>query len=144
MPTNQYGFTLTYQFPVAFTTGVFEPDNLTLRRAIAPRDGRRHRVFWVVDDGVLLAHPDLPAALGAYLEVHGDVLQQAGALHVAPGGEACKVGMDAALEVVSRVNDLGIDRQSFVAVIGGGAVLDMASFAAAIAHRGFRRVIERG
>jgi 3-dehydroquinate synthase len=33
---------------------------------------------------------------------------------------------------------VGLDRQSFIAVIGGGAVLDMASFAAAIAHRGIR------
>jgi 3-dehydroquinate synthase len=36
------------------------------------------------------------------------------------------------------INEVGLDRQSCVAVIGGGAVLDMVSFAAAIAHRGIR------
>ena len=35
---------------------------------------------------------------------------------------------------------MGLDRQSFVVVVGGGAVLDMVSFAAAIAHRGVRVV----
>jgi len=42
------------------------------------------------------------------------------------------------LDILARINDVGLDRQSFVVVIGGGAVLDMASFAAAIAHRGVR------
>jgi 3-dehydroquinate synthase len=42
--------------------------------------------------------------------------------------------------VLSRINECGIDRQSIVAVIGGGAVLDMVSFAAAIAHRSVRVV----
>jgi 3-dehydroquinate synthase len=42
--------------------------------------------------------------------------------------------------LLERVNDVGLDRQSFVAVIGGGAVLDMVSFAAAIAHRSIRVV----
>jgi 3-dehydroquinate synthase len=38
------------------------------------------------------------------------------------------------------MSDAGLDRQSVVAVIGGGAVLDMVSFAAAIAHRSIRTV----
>jgi 3-dehydroquinate synthase len=38
------------------------------------------------------------------------------------------------------INDVGLDRQSFVAAIGGGAVLDMVSFAAAVAHRSVRVV----
>ena len=37
-------------------------------------------------------------------------------------------------------NDLGIDRQSAVLIVGGGAVLDMAGYAAATAHRGVRVV----
>ena len=34
----------------------------------------------------------------------------------------------------------GLDRRSYVVVIGGGAVLDAVGFAAAIAHRGLRLV----
>ena len=33
-----------------------------------------------------------------------------------------------------------IDRHSFLIAIGGGAVLDMAGFAAATAHRGVRHI----
>src|SRR5207249_11107222 len=42
--------------------------------------------------------------------------------------------------LLKQMNDVGLDRQSFLVVVGGGAVLDMASFAAAIAHRGVRVV----
>lgn len=55
-----------------------------------------------------------------------------------PGGEVVKNDLAHVLNLVGRVNALGIDRQSFVVIIGGGAVLDMACFAAAIAHRGIR------
>jgi 3-dehydroquinate synthase len=55
-----------------------------------------------------------------------------------PGGEAVKNDLIHTLALLQRVNEDGIDRQSFIAAIGGGAVLDMVSFAAAIAHRGVR------
>ncbi len=36
------------------------------------------------------------------------------------------------------VHDAGLDRHSYIAVIGGGALLDVGGFAAATAHRGIR------
>ena len=59
---------------------------------------------------------------------------------IVPGGEAVKNDFSHPLEILKRINEVGLDRQSFVVVIGGGAVLDMVSFAAAIAHRGVRVV----
>jgi 3-dehydroquinate synthase len=44
------------------------------------------------------------------------------------------------LHLLSRFDALGMDRHSFILVIGGGAVLDMACYAAAVAHRGLRVV----
>ena len=41
---------------------------------------------------------------------------------------------------VDQVNRHGIDRPSYAAILGGGAVLDMASFAAAISHRSVRTI----
>ena len=55
-----------------------------------------------------------------------------------PGGETVKNDIAHPLSLLRVINDVGLDRQSYVAVIGGGAVLDMVSFAAAIAHRGIR------
>jgi 3-dehydroquinate synthase len=59
---------------------------------------------------------------------------------IVTGGEAAKNDIAHALGVLHAINDAGIDRQSFIVVVGGGAVLDMVSFAAAIAHRGIRVV----
>jgi len=42
--------------------------------------------------------------------------------------------------VLTHINTAGLDRQSFVIAIGGGAVLDTVSFAAALAHRSIRAV----
>jgi 3-dehydroquinate synthase len=59
---------------------------------------------------------------------------------ITTGGEAAKNDLTAPFAILQKINDLGIDRQSFVIAIGGGAVLDMVSFAAAIAHRGVRMI----
>jgi len=59
---------------------------------------------------------------------------------VVAGGEASKNDPSLLLRVQSWLNDLGIDRQSAALIIGGGAVLDMAGYAAATTHRGVRVV----
>jgi 3-dehydroquinate synthase len=41
---------------------------------------------------------------------------------------------------VEATHEFGIDRHSYIVAIGGGAVLDMVGFAAAISHRGIRLV----
>jgi 3-dehydroquinate synthase len=56
------------------------------------------------------------------------------------GGEESKNDYANVLRVVKGVNDGHIDRHSFIVVIGGGAVIDMAGYAAAIAHRGVKLV----
>lgn len=141
MTTTHHGFSLSFDIPVAFTAGVFEAENPTFAHCLTRLEQeRRHRLLVVIDDGVLQGHPTLLSDLHRYVDVHGDRLELAGAPMIVEGGEASKQGMGPAMDVVSRINDTGIDRQSFVVVIGGGAVLDMVSFAAAIAHRGVRVV----
>ena len=141
MTTNHHGFSLSFDIPVAFTAGVFETENPVLAHCLTRLEPeRRHRLLVVIDDGVMRGHPTLLADLNRYVDAHADHLTLAGAPMIAEGGEASKQGMGPAMEVVTRINDTGLDRQSFVVVIGGGGVLDMASFAAAIAHRGVRVV----
>ena len=141
MTPTHHGFSLSFDIPVAFTAGVFEAENPTLAHCLTRLEPeRRHRLLVVLDEGVLPGHPALLADLSRYVDVHADRLALAGAPMIVEGGEASKQGLGPAMDVVARINDAGIDRQSFVVVIGGGAVLDMASFAAAIAHRGVRVV----
>jgi 3-dehydroquinate synthase len=42
--------------------------------------------------------------------------------------------------IVEAVNTHGIDRHSYLAAIGGGSLLDVAGYAAAVSHRGIRHI----
>jgi 3-dehydroquinate synthase len=84
-----------------------------------------------------------PALLGdieAYFGHHGARLTLAGPPRVVPGGEECKNDAQAPTRLAEWFDALGMDRQSFVVIVGGGALQDMAGYAAAITHRGLRVV----
>ncbi|MEW6321533.1 MAG: 3-dehydroquinate synthase [Acidobacteriota bacterium] len=134
-------FAVSFAFPLIFTTSLFQPDNpvlATTMRRLEP--DRRHRALFVVDDAVARTNPGLLGAIAGYVARHAGALELAGQPMVVTGGEAVKNDFSHTLELLTRINEVGLDRQAFVVVIGGGAVLDMASFAAAIAHRGIRVV----
>jgi 3-dehydroquinate synthase len=59
---------------------------------------------------------------------------------IVPGGEKAKNNTAVVQQILDAVNEYGIDRHSYLIAIGGGAVLDAAGFAAAIAHRGIRHI----
>ncbi|MBI4512174.1 MAG: 3-dehydroquinate synthase [Deltaproteobacteria bacterium] len=134
-------FSVPYEYPVYFTEGVLAPENPTLARALCLQEpNRRHRFAVVLDDGVARAWPSLPTAARAYADHAGDCMQLLSDPLVVPGGETAKNDPQALGRVHAFLDRLGIDRHSFVVVIGGGAVQDMAGYAAATAHRGVRVV----
>jgi 3-dehydroquinate synthase len=138
---DTYGFSVTFSFPVHFTRDLWNPANTLFADAVSRLEPhRRHRVFFVVDDNVARANPDLFPAIDRYVAAHQQVLRLSAAPVVLPGGEPAKNDFLHTLKLLRQMNDAGLDRQSVVAIIGGGAVLDVASFAAAICHRGIRTV----
>jgi 3-dehydroquinate synthase len=138
---SNYGFSVPFQFPLEFTTGVFEISNPLFARVVSRLEPeRRHRVLFVIDERVAEANPRLHDALLGYASAFADRIELAGPPVIVTGGEAVKNDIAHPLQLLRTINDAGLDRQSFVAAIGGGAVLDMVSFAAAIAHRGIRVV----
>ena len=50
------------------------------------------------------------------------------------GGETCKIEKAISERILERINHDGLDRRSYIVVVGGGAVLDAVGFAAAIAR----------
>lgn len=56
------------------------------------------------------------------------------------GGEQCKNDPSLVEGLLEHFYQHGLDRRSYVVVIGGGALLDVVGYAAAIAHRGIRLV----
>jgi 3-dehydroquinate synthase len=134
-----HGFSVPFKFPVLFTQDAWSQSNTVFFDVIRREEpDRRHRVLVVIDDAVASAHPSLPQAIRAYFAAFPDALDLVAPPAIVPGGETVKNDFAHPLEIIKRINDVGLDRQSFVVVIGGGAVLDMVSFAAAIAHRGVR------
>ena len=134
-----HGFSVPFKFPVHFTQDAWSQANTVFFDVIRREEvDRRHRVLVVIDDQVASAHPSLPQDIRAYFAAFPDALELVGPPVIVQGGEAVKNDFAHPLEILARINDVGLDRQSFVVVIGGGAVLDMVSFAAAIAHRGVR------
>ena len=134
-----HGFSVPFKFPVHFTQDAWNRANTVFFDVIRREEAdRRHRVLAVVDSEVASAHPSLLPDLRKYFAAFPDALELVAPPVIVPGGEAVKNDFSYSLDILVRINDVGLDRQSFVVVIGGGAVLDMVSFAAAIAHRGVR------
>lgn len=130
-----------FEYPVYFTEGVFSPSNADLAAAIAAKEPRRrHRVLPVIDGGVAAAWPSLADDIARYMGARPDLLTLAAEPIVVPGGEAAKNDGAATAALQARLDALGMDRQSFVMIVGGGAVLDMVGYAAATVHRGVRVV----
>lgn len=136
----EQSFDIRYNYKVFFTEGLFNTDNLLLADFFkAQQEAALKKVLFVVDAGVWDANPGLETAVSAYFRVHTAV-QLISEFLIVPGGEPSKNDPDVLERIIEAVNVKGIDRHSYIAAIGGGAVLDLVGYAAAIAHRGIRHI----
>jgi 3-dehydroquinate synthase len=141
MDVHLQKFSVSYEYPVMFTTDVFAFGNTHLLSAISRREPhRRHRIFALVDQAVSTAWPSLIDDIQRYADDHRDRLQLACAPLVMLGGESAKNDAALVTRLHADFNAAGMDRHSFVLVVGGGSLLDMAGYAAATAHRGLRLI----
>lgn len=132
---------LEYAHRILFTRDVFAPANTTVRDLLLlDHPNKVPKVLVFVDDHVATANPGLIEGILAYARAHAEVLDLAGAPVLLPGGEPCKNDFSLVQQCWQAINDAGLDRHSYVFVIGGGATLDLVCFAAATAHRGIRHV----
>jgi 3-dehydroquinate synthase len=134
-------FAVEFSYAVAFTENLFDPRNPAFANALSRLEPtRRHRFAAFIENGVAAAWPALPAAIAAYAMRHNRHLELAAPPEIVPGGEDAKNDPSIVERLQRRLLQLGIDRHSFVVAIGGGAMLDVAGFVAATAHRGIRLV----
>lgn len=124
--------------------GVLE--DLLRLSAVDKTKGRTKTLFWVDsnlttggDDSSTDESPDFAARLESRLRA-SDAVDVAGPTTVIPGGEACKHSEETLRQLIDQIHSCDLDRRSVIVVAGGGAVLDVAGFAAAIAHRGVRLI----
>lgn len=132
---------VTWGFPVTFTHGLFQPENPVLVDTLCSLDERRRqRVMVFVDGHVAAARPELIEEVGAYFAQHADQMELAIEPQIVPGGEAVKNNFSLVEGFIRLMLEKHMDRQSFILIIGGGAVMDAVGLAAALVHRGLRQV----
>jgi len=129
-----------FQYTVHFTRDLFSHDNDLFRRVVRNGSARPSKVLCVVDRGVCRGRDGLPQRIVDYCARHARLLDLVCPPLIVPGGERVKNSDAYVARILEAIHRHGICRHSYLVAIGGGALLDMAGFAAATAHRGIRLV----
>ncbi len=133
-------FRVAYEYPVHFTTDVFDPANPCLVSAVCRQGTPPRPLVVVVDAGAARAWPGFQDRITAYVAHHHRHLRLLVPPLTVPGGEAVKADPEATRDLGRRLLAAGADRHTAVAAVGGGAMLDFVGFVAATVHRGLRLV----
>lgn len=131
---------VTFNYDVHFTRGLFELKNSLLSEVIGKNHNLAKSIIVVVDSGLLDYHHDLIAKIQKYTNYFSHKIKLATELIIIPGGEAAKNDPSLVDKIHRIIEQVGLCRHSYVVAIGGGAVIDMAGYAAATAHRGIRLI----
>ncbi|MDF2387879.1 3-dehydroquinate synthase [Nostoc ellipsosporum NOK] len=130
---------VTFNYDVHFTRGLFELNNPLLAQVIAADEQTTGKqVVTVIDGGLLQYQSKLLEKLSVYAQHYDNIFTLSGEPIIVPGGETVKNDSKFIEQIHQRINICGLCRHSYVLAIGGGAVLDMAGYAATTAHRGIR------
>ena len=140
MSSIECNIQVSWQHRVMFADRIFAAENLTLRALLAGGEETPRKALLVLDESLAAARPTLVSEITSYFESHS-----AGAMLVRPpmimeGGERSKNSSIHVTEIHSEIERYHIDRHNFLVAVGGGALLDVAGFAAATAHRGVRHL----
>jgi 3-dehydroquinate synthase len=137
----QQSFNVRFDYKVFFTTHLFSRENPVLQEflRIEKRSDTPPKIFFVLDESVVAHHPDLVDKIKSYFKEFPS-LHLVDEMLIIPGGEAAKNDEQLFYQIVTAVNTHKIDRHSYLAAIGGGSVLDLVGYAAAVSHRGIRHI----
>lgn len=137
----EQSFQVRFNYSVHFTSGLFGCQNPLLRDVIRNSDDPfPKKLVFIIDEEVCRLHPKLLTSIEKYCRHHKTFLDAAQSPLLVPGGEAAKNDPSLISLAHNAINQHSICRHSFVVAIGGGAVIDMAGYAAATAHRGVRLI----
>ncbi|WP_336514397.1 3-dehydroquinate synthase [Pollutibacter soli] len=134
-------FSVQFNYKVFFTSDLFAESNKLLENFLAERkeSGTEAKILFVLDEGLVTANPSIPQKIRNYFS-NADSFQLVSDLIIVPGGEAAKNNNIYFNQILEAVHNHGIDRHSYLIAVGGGAVLDLAGYAAAVAHRGIKHI----
>ena len=142
MQTIQQHFQIEYNYSVFFTEQLFDINNLILSDFFKnyTEQGFQRKALVVIDEGFLKQHSTLEQDIKSYFSHSIQHISLAAEMIVVPGGETSKNDPELFEKIAKAIDIHGIDRHSFVIGIGGGAVLDLVGYAAAVSHRGIKLI----
>ena len=133
-------FSIDYHYDIIFTRDVFSLGNDILCRVLTGDSSNPNaKIICVFDEGLVAARPGLIGDFTKYISENKQIQLLAEPL-IVTGGEECKNTTREFVRTLKTIDSAKVDRHAYVLAIGGGAVLDMVGFAAAIAHRGIRHI----
>lgn len=144
MPADGADHAIDIQFSVPFTHRLRVTDDVSgkdfesLLSVLGHSDEAPAKVLLWADHDVRAASGRIDA-IGRKLAACDQVDLVAPPITV-EGGESVKNSASVIERLLAQINDHGLDRRSYIVAIGGGAMLDAAGYAAAIAHRGIRLI----
>jgi len=134
-------FSVRFSYSICFTDGLFDTHNTSLADFLAGQSTEENpkKLLFVIDEGVVDCFPDLPGHIQDYFAPQANV-ELIPDLLIVTGGEPAKNDPSLVERIVDAVDKHGVDRHAYVVGIGGGSVLDLVGYAAAISHRGIRHI----
>lgn len=137
----QQAFDIRFEYKVFFTTNLFDGENNVFRSFLEAgrKQGVVRKILFVLDGGLVEHHPGLVQQIKTYFSgVPGVRLIED--VIILPGGEISKNSEEPFYKIIQAIDHHGIDRHSYLVAVGGGSILDVAGYAAAVAHRGIRHI----
>ncbi|HYF70295.1 MAG TPA: 3-dehydroquinate synthase [Ohtaekwangia sp.] len=136
----QQSFEVKFAYKVFFTTHLFDRDNSLFQQFLDERKAEvPPKLFFVLDENVVRHHTDLVDNIRNYFDASA-AQKLVDEMLIIPGGESAKNDKALFYKIVNAVNEFKIDRHSYLIAIGGGSILDLAGYAAAVSHRGVRHI----
>ena len=140
-PINQK-FQISYEYSVFFTEHLFDISNIILKNyfSAVQESGFQRKALVIIDEGFVSLNPNIPAQIKSYFAESISHIRLADEIITVTGGESCKNDPAIFEKLVEAVDHHAIDRHSFIIAIGGGAILDLVGYAAAVSHRGIKLI----
>jgi len=137
----QQSFNIKFEYKVFFTSGLFSLANPLFNNFLEgiAHGSNTRKILFVIDQGFMDAGNDIITEIREYFKVN-QAVQLVPEIIMIPGGELVKNDIIYFDRILEAVNTCKIDRHSFIAAIGGGSLLDLVGYAAAVSHRGIRHI----